>query len=57
MSSELLRGFVERVVVRRADDGLEIELVGAIAKMIELSGGPENLDHERRESEGVAGSV
>jgi hypothetical protein len=37
---EVLRGLVEHVSIGPADNGLEIEIVGEIAKMVELSLGP-----------------
>ena len=39
---KLLRGLVERVALSPAGRGFEIEIVGDIAKMIELPGAPEN---------------
>jgi site-specific DNA recombinase len=33
---QILRGLVEHVSIRPAEDGLEIEIVGEIAKMVEL---------------------
>ena len=32
----VLRGLIERVVIRPAEDGLEIEVVGEIARMVAL---------------------
>jgi site-specific DNA recombinase len=37
---QILRGLIESVSIRPAKDGLEIEIVGEIAKMIELGIGP-----------------
>ena len=34
---QILRGLIESVSIRPAKDGLEIEIVGEIAKMIELA--------------------
>ena len=33
----ILRGLIERVVIHPAEDGLQVEIVGEIVKMIELS--------------------
>jgi hypothetical protein len=33
---QILRGLIERVSIRPAADGMEIEIVGEIAKMVEL---------------------
>ena len=33
---QVLRGLIEHVSIRPADNGLEIEIVGEIAKMVEL---------------------
>jgi hypothetical protein len=33
---QILRGLIERVSIRQAENGLEIEIVGEIAKMVEL---------------------
>ena len=45
---QILRGLIERVSIGPADKGLEIEIVGEIAKMVELGIGPNakqaNLD-------------
>jgi hypothetical protein len=35
----LRRGLIERISISRAEDGLEIELIGEIAKMVELGNG------------------
>ena len=40
---EILRSLVERVIVRPAENGFTIELVGAIAHMVKLSAGAESL--------------
>jgi site-specific DNA recombinase len=40
---DILRGLIERVDVRAGDDGISIELVGAIANMLKLSAGAESL--------------
>jgi site-specific DNA recombinase len=32
----ILRGLIERVVVHPAEDGLQVEIVGEIVKMVEL---------------------
>ena len=40
---ELIRGLIERVELRPAEDGFRIELVGEIANMVRLSAGPESL--------------
>ena len=37
---ELLRGLVERVLVRPIDDGWEIEFIGEIANMVALAASP-----------------
>ena len=37
---QILRGLIEHVSIGPADDGLKIEIVGEIAKMIELGLGP-----------------
>jgi hypothetical protein len=37
---EILRGLIEAIVLRPAGEGLEIELIGEIGKMLELPGGP-----------------
>ena len=36
----ILRGLIEHVSIGPADNGLEIEIVGEIAKMVELGIGP-----------------
>jgi site-specific DNA recombinase len=43
---EILRGLIEQVVVRPADDGFAIELVGEIANMVRLSAGAESFGRE-----------
>jgi hypothetical protein len=43
---EILRGLIERVSVRHVAEGLEVELVGEIANMIQLSTGVESLAKE-----------
>jgi site-specific DNA recombinase len=43
---EILRGLVERVSVRHAAAGFEIELVGEIANMVKLSAEAESLSRE-----------
>ena len=42
-----LRGVIERIIVMPTDAGLEIELVGEIARMIRFSPGAESLIKER----------
>jgi hypothetical protein len=37
---ETIRGLVEAVILHPKDEGFEIELIGEIAKMLELPGGP-----------------
>lgn len=37
---EILRGLIEAIVLRPAGEGLEIELIGEIGKMLELRGVP-----------------
>jgi hypothetical protein len=37
---EILRGLIEAIVLRPVGEGLEIELIGEIGKMLELPGGP-----------------
>ena len=34
---QILRGLIERISITRADNGLDVEIVGEIAKMIGLS--------------------
>jgi len=36
---QILRGLVERVSIRSAENGLEVEIIGEIAKMVELGTG------------------
>jgi hypothetical protein len=36
MRLSILRGLIERVSIGRAENGLEIEIVGEVAKMVEL---------------------
>lgn len=36
---QVLRGLIEHVAIGPADEGLEIEIVGEIAKMVELGAG------------------
>ena len=36
---EILRGLVERIVVQPVDGGLELELIGEIANMVDLGSG------------------
>jgi len=43
---EIMRGLIERVAVRPATDGFEIELVGEIANMVQLSAGAQSLSKE-----------
>ena len=47
---QVLRGLIEHVFIRPADKGFEIEIVGEIAKMVELGLGPKtkqaNLDEK-----------
>ena len=43
---EILRGLIERVDVRPAEDGLAIELIGEIANMVKLSAGAESVAKE-----------
>ena len=49
-ATQVLRGLIERVSIGRADKGLEIEIVGEIAKMVELGIGSNakqaNLDEK-----------
>ena len=47
---ELLRGLINEVILYPTDTGFEIELVGEIAKMIALPGGPGSayILHTRR---------
>ena len=53
---DILRGLVERVVVRPVNDGFEIELIGEIAQMVELGlGTPKN--EKAALGEGAARSV
>ena len=51
---QILRGLIESVSIRPAKDGLEIDIVGEIAKMIELGIGPNkkqaNLDERMARS-------
>jgi hypothetical protein len=37
---EILRGLIEAIILHPAGEGLEIELIGEIAKMLELPGVP-----------------
>ena len=37
---EILRGLIETIILRPASEGLEIELIGEIEKMLELPGVP-----------------
>ena len=43
---EILRGLIERVSVRRVTEGFEVELVGEIANMVQLSAGVESWAKE-----------
>ena len=52
---QILRGLVERVSIRRAKTALEIEIVGEIAKMVEL--GIENKAKRASLDEQAARSV
>ena len=58
---QVLRGLIEHVAIGPADEGLEIEIVGEIAKMVELGAGPDtrqaNLDERlTRSAKVVAGA-
>jgi hypothetical protein len=43
---EILRGLIERVTVRPADDGFAVELTGEIANMVTLSAEAESVSKE-----------
>jgi hypothetical protein len=51
---QVLRGLIEHVLIGPADNGFEIEIVGEIAKMVELGIGPNakraNLDERSTRS-------
>ncbi len=55
---EILRGLVDGIYLHPIDNGFEIELVGEIAKMIELSAGAESsqFDPYRSSVKVVAGA-
>jgi site-specific DNA recombinase len=57
---QVLRGLIEQVSIGPAENGLEIEIVGEIAKMVELGIGPNakraNLDEMTRSVKVVAGA-
>jgi site-specific DNA recombinase len=44
---EIFRSLIEKVVVRNASSGFEIELFGEIANLLELSGGPKTAEFRR----------
>ena len=54
-------GLIEHVAIGPADEGLEIEIVGEIAKMVELGAGPDtrqaNLDERLTRSVKVVAGV
>ena len=58
---QVLRGLIEHVAVGPADEGLEIEIVGEIAKMVELGIGPNakraNLDEKLTRSVKVVAGI
>jgi hypothetical protein len=58
---QILRGLIEYVSIRPAGDGLEIEIVGEIAKMIQLGMGTNakqaNLDESATRSVKVVAGV
>ncbi len=45
-ANDILRGLVERVVMRPIDKGFEVELVGEIANMVKLSADAGSFDHD-----------
>ena len=58
---QVLRGLIEHVSIGPAENGLEIEIVGEIAKMVELGIGPNakraNLDERLTRSVKVVAGV
>ena len=58
---QVLRGLIEHVLIGPADNGFEIEIVGEIAKMVELGLGPKakqaNLDERSTRSVKVVAGV
>ena len=56
-AAEMLRGLIEAINVRPGHQGLEIELVGDIVKMLKLPGkGSSGLDHHESSVKVVAGA-
>ena len=45
-ANDILRGLVERVVMRPIDKGFEVELVGEIANMVKLPADAGSFDHD-----------
>ena len=43
---EILRGLIERVIMRPVDKGFEIELIGEIANMVKLPASAGSFDHD-----------